>query len=137
MKGKKPIFSYKDTWDLTVVLNPIIAEGLIKFRDTLEHSEKNFIPCNLTPNAPKGWEGVHVYDEGDIDLKQEWLDTLDKMIYAFKNEEPEYEGDFIPMTLTPTDESLWEKYLEDMNRHSERVKEGLHLFAKHYHDLWW
>jgi hypothetical protein len=31
MKGKKPIFSYKDTWSLDMVLSPIIAEGLKKF----------------------------------------------------------------------------------------------------------
>lgn len=135
MKGKKPIFSYKDTWSLDQVLGPLIAEGVKKFRGVIKDRDYGGYPATL--NGP-----------------EEWDDILGKIIFAFENKEPDisnynFSFDFIPCddepdkelgkayTLRCTNDEERDRYDKDMKDHYEKVQEGLDLFSKMYHNLWW
>ncbi len=84
MKGKKPIFNYKDCWSLDNVLSDIIYAGLVKFKEELvDHPFKGH-PIDFCDEAG---------DSTDTSF-QEWIDTIDKMIYAFDlSQEPDI-GDY-------------------------------------------
>lgn len=79
LKGKKPIFNYKDCWSMDMTLSPIIHAGLVKFKEELVKHPFAGYPSDFHKGD----------DEKDSEASyQEWLDTLSKMIYAFdeKNE---------------------------------------------------
>jgi len=131
IKGDKYIFSREDTWSLDITLNPIISEGLKKFLEVIVSDDIAGHPSDTT------WE--------------QWLDMLDKMIYAFDSHEPEIpdgylhmeiieepneQGDF-PIEITVTDQIKYDIYKEELIMHENKVQEGLNLFAKYYKHLWW
>jgi hypothetical protein len=145
-------FGYKDTWSLDEVLKPVIAKGVIKFRDTLlERDEKGL--CVGYPSSviqPQDFVGDEVTENNRF---QEWIDILGEMIYAFTADEPdphEYyklvEG---PRHMEETKNGCrrWDlipdnpegkiKHNLDLHAHYHDVNRGLNLFAKHYKDLWW
>lgn len=134
-KGKKPIASYKDTWDLKTSLAPIIAEGLRKFLEVIKSTDYG--------GYPYGFE-----------TPEDWYAVLEKMIFSFENidTEIEPEGDYgqfrwrnqdssktfsLNIERTPEQQAVWDKYLEDSCQFREQVQEGLDLFSKYYGSLWW
>lgn len=141
MRGKKPLFGYKDTWNLDATLNTVIAAGLIKFKEVIQSDN-----C-------AGCPGVFVEDESDAAHNKgmkDWYATLDKMIYAFSADEPEIPDDLFVMHSKPceeegysevnieiTDELAHKRYREEEADHWKKVQEGRILFAKHYDSLWW
>jgi hypothetical protein len=132
MRGKLPIFSYRDTFSLDSTLAPIIAAGLRKFKDTISSTE---------------WGG---YPNG-FDTEEEWHEVLDKMIWSFENADfeiglpPEYWEETKGMSLvdtlnrgkTPNQKAIWDEYMKNCEAHQERLVEGFDLFAKHFQSLWW
>ena len=142
-------FGYKDTWSLDCSLSPIIAAGLTKFHDVLK--EKNAKGgCIGIPNGFMKNEEEWVTDS-DI---QDWLDTLQQMIYAFQDNAPEIKdfhfsfniievedatpihGCSKPYHIEPTNQEAYDAFRAAEKEHQERVQKGLELFAKHYKDLW-
>jgi hypothetical protein len=152
-KGKKPIASYKDTYDLPTVFDPIIAEGLRKFIE-VKHGEKSGLF-----GVPTGALVLHglVTEKETEDLvycDKVWDDVLNKIHYAFSDNGPnirEYDFDFdwiesgyvegygqtYTMKLKEGTEAENARYDTDMKKHEAKVKEGRELFYKFYDNLWW
>ncbi len=133
-KGKKPIFNIKDTWDLNVTLNPIIHEGLVKYKGVTQDCEFAGVPADFS------------LGNGDIDL-QGWLDTIDEMIFAFSGFQvdiDDYNFKFKHLktkdggfSIITDNETEYQRYIEDDKAANERKQKGLELFARYYQNLWW
>jgi len=134
--GKKAIFSRKDMWNLDSTLNPIIAEGLKKFREVMSD------PSTKGAGHP-----------GDIPDMEGWLNIIDEMIFAFEHPDPPHVPDNIEFEhryIGEPDENGFQEVIIDVNdevayaehqslcdEHTERVREGRKLFVKYYESLWW
>lgn len=111
-KGKLH-YSKKDTFSLDATLNTVISAGLIKFKKVIEERR-----CGVPSSILHELYGDDFYSNREYGFTDEqiqegfkkWLETIDKMIYAFSNDD-----------LNPDD----------------KVKEGRDLFIKHYDSLWW
>lgn len=142
--------SYKDTWCLDSTLSPIIAAGLKKYIEVIKRNNNcagipmlDHFECDDTGNI-KDWGKC----------QQEWYDILDKMLYAFEDNEP----DILKYNLnwdriqSPSDNPKYanarvkfvqtnkegsEQYERDMRDWEKRRLEGLELFGKYFINLWW
>lgn len=152
IEDEKVVFNYDDTYSLDHVLSPIIAEGLKKFVEVLREKEAD--PENDSFGIPgelmKREAGKYTNEELS-EASKEWFAIIEKMIYAFEVDEPDMEdgvmelvasddadenGNF-SMKVEVLDQEAYDKHYAEVELHSECVKEGLQLFAKHYNDLWW
>lgn len=139
-KGKW-VASRRDVWDLDCTLSPIILAGLVKFKETIVNSEYSGVPSSFV-------EGTDVTDE---DVK-EWHCVIDKMIYAFDNNnipdiqdfkfkiEMEYgekRGCSTQIFLKCDNEEEKERYYRALKEHHKNCEEGRMLFAKYYENLWY
>jgi hypothetical protein len=154
MKGKKPIFSYKDTWSLDSVLSPIIAEGLKKFLEVSNDPEKGQwfgVPGIFET------EGLNLEnDEDHLIAFQAWQDCIEEMIYAFENKEPnmnDYDFSYVKGShhgeksgpddrwtrhhMVPDNKDEYDRYRNDETIHLRKVQKGYDLFGKYYSALWW
>jgi hypothetical protein len=146
-KGKKPIASYKDTWNLEQTLRPIIGAGIRKFLEVKQQKSEWFgVPCVfLTDETPTGEEADKV-----------WQEVLEKIDYAFNQPAPnmdDYDFEFNEMTskevevdgeimyqldpITVTNEEEYERYRKDEAEWEARCQEGYELFGKYFKNLWW
>ena len=138
------VASRKDAWSLDGALNPIIAAGL-----------RQFIKDGLDWGIP----GVMCEDGEDHEVsKARWKTTLEQMVYAFEDKEPDIgdydftivfdSADAKGLTLGSMEANIaystrvinkpeQDKYHADATAHDARVQEGLNLFAKYYKNLWW
>ena len=122
-----------DPYDLDTSLAPIIADGLKQYIELQKRD--NF------SSYPNGFNNI-----------EEWLETLNEMLYAFDNyNEPNVvdydvglewheigispEG-YKKMEITIKDEQAWAKYKSDCEEHEERITKGLSLFSRFYRSLW-
>lgn len=125
-KGK-PVFGRKDTIDFSTV-GEIIHAWLVKFRDDYIELGLTSVPVGLT--------------------QEEYLDIIDKMIYAFADVEPEYSGeitynsdkvtdsDFRRVWAGVSDQDAWGQYIKECDEHAGKVEEGLKLFGEYFRSLW-
>lgn len=144
MKGKKVIFNYRDTWDLSETLRPIIAAGLRKFLEVKanpKHSDWFGVPMRLD---------VARIDASE-DVVKEWDDVLNKMLFAFESREPDMSDydftlDFVPkeddelrgsMLVVKGKQSEYDRYREDVDEYHIKRQEGYELFGKYFSSLWW
>ena len=98
-RGKKIFFNYDDTWDMSHTLSPIIANGLIKFKEVvLVGEDGNGHPFAGIPGSIIGAgdmpdiKGLGIDKEDDEEYSanwEEWKRRVDCMIYAFSAKEPE------------------------------------------------
>lgn len=136
IKHGRPVFGYKDSWDANSSLAPIIVSWLKNHKKVI--TEKKHLcgcPSKLLPNQV----GQNSYEDVEQGIAL-WLEYLDKMIYAFENKEPEYDGGFIGSEhdfYKPSDQDAWDKYMSRLKTHNKDVQEGLDLFSQHFSDLWW
>jgi len=154
LKGKQPIFNYRDTWSLDYTLSPIIAEGLKKFKEVIKTSDVAGYPSSF------GLSEDTDQDNRDTLAFNSWLATIDKMIYAFEGEKntPEMPNDMLYWTEEGSDVEIdfpkdskpmiaynikhrdvkqYIVYTKAVEQHEAKVQEGLDLFAMHYKALWW
>ena len=107
----------EELYDLDITIARFILPRLMVFK---EH-------CELTPNLTM--------------TREEWIQILDKMIYAFdriacqtEEDTPEYKA-YI--------KAIWnnEQDLADLKRDAKAslkpISEGLSLYHKYYRSLWW
>lgn len=88
----------RELWNLDTTIAKFALPRLIEFRETgAEYGH----PCDLT--------------------HEEWLEIIDKIIYAMRSRVEDLEPDAL---------SLYQEY-------AERVQEGFELFGKWFGDLWW
>ncbi len=151
MKGKKPIFNYRDTWNLDMTLSPIICEGLKRFKEVV-NSDNTVAgwPSKIYDNYDFGYS----IDEDDEELaKKTWNRILDEMIYAFDaDNDPnisDYDINFIysekevneqgysQISIEVGNQAEYDRLQKDELDRDERKKKGLSLFATYFDCLWW
>ncbi len=149
MKHGKVQFGYKDTFSLDRTLRPIIAAALEKFVEVTKHHPMRHIPTCFIEDVLgrsveyKPNEDGFVVRDVDEDLMEElWWECVDKMIYAFKEDEPNilyyaFETGFSSKGITSTNPKESERYHKDVNIHYNKVQEGSELFGKYLSTLWW
>jgi hypothetical protein len=118
LRGKKPIFNVKDTWSLDSTLNPIIAEGLKKFKEVIMGENVAGYPQQVIDEFPNplsthavpgliedeeyGVKRNPDYDKMDDEYFNKWIEIIDKMIYAFEDEKnaPEIPDNYLEMHIS-------------------------------------
>lgn len=155
-KGKKILFSRKDTWSLDCVLSPIIAEGLKKFLEVIQAPD--CVAGCSSDFLPKGYERLSS-EEQEVVLDKgikEWHEAIEKMIYAFDSKEPEIPDNVMDMEFVPSEEDkklasakyyeirkiihnqeLYDGFNKEREEHYKKVEEGHKLFGEFYTSLWW
>lgn len=151
LKGKLPIFNYKDTWSLDSTLSPIICEGLKKFLEVVTSEDT----CAGCPHIIFNENNLNSESEEDFDKALEiWHNELRKMIFAFDEdaEKPDIGGyDFeirfvdlgktekgFTRTRTEIDsQDEYDRYNKDIEDYEEKRREGLELTFKRWNNLWW
>lgn len=146
MRGKKPIISYRDTWSLDqYVFIPVIVESLKKFR-SIENDFKGIPSTYLYRIYGDAW-----YDSNrsDTDDYARWCETIDFIIDSLEAPEPEYRGELdmicgepddkgnTPITITKSDETLWDEYKKEMEIWDRNRRRAIELFAVYFFDFWW
>jgi hypothetical protein len=145
MKGKKPIFGRKDCWSMDHTLQPFLVEGIKKFREEVIRLRDEVHPMRSVP--------AHILpDEQDFEVRyNEWINILGKVLYAFQNIEPEYNGGWVEgpehgkenedgyfrYDMNPFDPDAWEEYIENSKEHTNKVREGLELFPMVWGSMWY
>lgn len=131
MRGKKPIVSYRDTWDLsTSVFIPVIVESLKKFR-SVENDFKGIPSTYLYRIYGDAWADSS--NRSDTDDYARWCETIDFIINSLEADEPEYKGD-LDMVC---DEVLWEEYKKEMEVWERNRRRAIELFGIYFFDFWW
>lgn len=145
----------RDLWSLEDNLAHIIYKCLVKFRKYQGLEGHGYPAAFNTQMGSENWSEEQ--EEKDV---QAWIDSLDKMIYAFESiikdrfmdDEHEKEFDKERQVIHDTykkekrdrldafnsDEMsvVYKKYQPSIEKQKERVQEGLDLFAKHFQSLW-
>jgi hypothetical protein len=143
MKGKKPIFSYKDTFDLDATLSPIIYAGLVKFREVITSSDHEFargVPGKVISEYYPDYDGTGELPEGSF---EKWVEIIDKMIFAFDESRvpdiSEYNllYECFDDDIDEGNEDRHKKYDSDIREWRSKVLKGNHLFAEYRDCLWW
>jgi len=149
MKGKKVIFSKRDTWNLDNVLASVISEGLKKFKEELEQDDFQGFPVEMYQEL--GINPENPTDEDSENAMQLWFDKIDRMIYAFNlDNEPkisdyDFKVKFIEESRTAigvkghmeVDNEIEEKrYIQDLKMYNEKCEQGRMLFSKYFNNLW-
>ena len=124
LKKGKVIFHQRELWCLDLTLNKIILSGLISYKDMITQEDS----CKGVPSTVVG-ELIEkgVIEDKNSGLSEEdivigfnyFLELIDKMIYAFK------------------DNPLEDHLIEDLDKHNKLCEEGRLIFAKHYTALWY
>lgn len=148
-------FSLADTYDLDSTLSPIILSALKKFKEVITHPKrKDWMGCPgklLSEMFPKV---KHDYSEEQLQqASDQWLDIIDKMIYAFdfKNAPDllnydfelnmrtiqEFEDGTSQITIDHTNDDEYERYKDDKIAWQLKVEEGHFLFSCYLQSLWW
>ncbi len=148
-KGRKPIASYRDTWDVEHTLRPIIGEALRKFievKNNPKHSDWFGVPAGMLSS-----DADVMSLEPTEEAQKAWDDILDKMLLAFTEEEPDMDNydftlEFVPnpdnelrgrMLVTKGSEEEKERYYKDVEEYYKRRQEGYELFGKWLRNIWW
>lgn len=157
MRGKRPIFNYRDTWSLSHTLAPIICAGLKKFREVMnnpEHSDWFGVPCNFPYKEENANSLSHDIRSVGVDPYNEhfiaWKEAIDKMIYAFEDNEPNImdynfkinwifkKDDPLCVERTQiTNKEEHDRYDRDLEEWAKKREEGQKLFGLYFEDLWW
>jgi hypothetical protein len=144
IKKGKPYFGKKDTWDMHYVLAPIIAAGLVKFKEDWCVHPLAGLNGELTQwcvdQGMVSYTDDYDYSEEDwVKMEQVYLYMLDEMIYAFSSEVPEYEGDYEP-TLPVKDrvhfKLMYGAHLVNLKAYHKRCDIGRGYFAEYFQSLW-
>jgi len=143
MKGKKPIFGYRDTFDLNSTLTPIIHAGLVKFREVITSSDHEFargVPgMVLSVHFPE-YDSNGELPDGSF---EKWIEIIDKMIFAFDESRvpdiSEYNllYECFDDDIDEGNEDRHKKYDSDMREWRIKVLEGRQLFTEYLDCLWW
>ena len=150
IKKGKPYFNTKDTWSMSGTLSPIIAAGLIKFREEWLKSGNGMAGIVISDLLDMGvvtslneitWEFT---DEDWLKLDQVFLYYLDEMIFAFGSNKPDctlYNIKFLPRDLEFSDEVRQlnkvesARYRNDLQEYYDRCDKGRMLFAEYFNAL--
>jgi hypothetical protein len=136
--------SYRDTWNLDRTLADIILAGLIKFKEVKDSNKGEWF----------GVPGALCSEDKPFEEScQQWVEILEKMIYAFDyTNEPDlidYNFEFItnrgerdergltPMSISYSNKEEYARYRADEEKWLIDQQEGFDLFGKYFRNLWW
>lgn len=147
-------FSSRDCYSLRDTLGKINANAIRTFKETIEKRDKEGLMYGL-PNDVCEFNDDYLVKDWEASKKR-WFDILDKIIYAFEDNEPctlgyfEFvegpqhgtETDCNGVTLTrwnmiPNDNEGYEAFKKAEEEHGKKVKEGFELFSRYFLDLWY
>lgn len=132
IKKGKPHFGKKDTWSMNYVLAPIIAAGLVKFKEDWLVRHEAGLNGGLTQwcvdTGMVGYIDDYDYSEADWGkMEQVYLYMLDEMIYAFSSERPEY---------SKHSSVDFETHIVNTKAYYARCDIGRGFFAEYFDSLW-
>lgn len=146
MKGKKVIFSERDTWSLDETLEPVILAALQKFKEVIDKHGVQGIPQWAFAEEDTEHEDCETAEKN-------YLAALDLMIYAFDPSKKPSQEDFglvSKMRFEETDKPDFSRVVFDVNSKEakqnwiqglttwdEKCQEGREMFGKHFKSLWW
>lgn len=145
-----------DTWNLDCTLAHIVTPMLKQLKEQKHgapHVDKEDTPERLWPPINKDGKPIVDVDDGNLDKHyfERWDYVMDEMIWAFEQktldwEEQFYSGepDIVFEKIEGSDLSevkhgprnTFEVDRDGMRKHSDRMANGLRLFAKYYNGLW-
>lgn len=106
-----------ESWDFSLSVAPNILPRLKVYKE--QH--------NCLFNRPEG---------GGSHTKEETLEILDKMIFAFEclcvKEDESFDG-----ILLLEDKKEVEEWKRQNTEKSKKIQEGLELFGKYFREIWW
>ena len=146
MRGKKPIYGFRDTFDLSSVMRPIIQEGLIKYREVIvdRYRDENAcvaIPFSESPDEDidqSFWKWVSILDEMIVGFSEEPdMDDYDFNIYMVESPELGSGNGFRASKVEIDNREEYTRYANDVKDFHRRAAEGRMLFAQYYENLWW
>jgi hypothetical protein len=153
-----------DVWSMDSTLTPIILPMLKKLKEVKHGSgfiELEDVPESMRCTDTEEWDSQQVFEfyrepnlqnvKCDIHTRYEWV--LDEMIWAFEQlNDDDWEDQYwithpeIDFTEQPEDEGKTSKPLrwkvqgeadwEGMQKHRDRIQNGLRLFGKYFQTLW-
>jgi len=133
-----------DTYSAYRTLGLVIYPVLLAFKkDVLE---KGAVPHEFL--EPVDVEGLSEEEATKVqqvvygEAEYRWVETLDKMIWAFEQIKDDFEGEekFFSERKDVPMEKFEDRYDIDhdgLNDYYEKIDEGLNLFARYYRSLWW
>lgn len=145
---------FDDAWNLDGTLAPIILAGLLKFKEMKRHGVSSKFLFDLAEQGVIGQPDENsCFSDEDLEKGSiEWEKTLDKMIFAFdeNNDVDKKEFDFeidivegeklengtISSDIQVSNEAEWARYREESKTYKERQQEGFELFGRYYSCLW-
>lgn len=142
-------FTEMEIINMDHALTKIIFSGLTQYKQALLESDFGGYPANMFELV--GVEGYNPTKGEDEDCWNQWLEILDKMIYAFgPKEEPnideygfEFKTESIPaqegfsqLIIDVTNREEYDRYDQDMKEWKEKCREGRMLFAEYFDSLW-
>lgn len=155
LRGKLPIFSRRDLYNLDSTLASIIYHGLKAFKEDLEReiAEDGVYGTPQWVFNELGIDSKHQIPSKEDDEKalQYWLDTLELMIYGFDEKaEPNMDNynfnlEFktgektkygTAVEIVCDNEVEYERYRKDVEVYEKKAQEGRELFGKHFTSLW-
>lgn len=153
-----------DVWSMDSTLTPIILPMLKKLKEVKQGSgyiDLEDVPESMRLTETEEWDDQRVFDfyrepnlqnvKCDIHTRYEWV--LDEMIWAFEQlNEDDWEKQYwikhpeIDFTEYPEDEGKTFKPLRwkvegeadwvGMQKHRDRIQNGVRLFGKYFQTLW-
>lgn len=153
-----------DVWSMDSTLTPIILPMLKKLKEVKHGSgfiDLEDVPESMRCTDTEEWDSQQVFEfyrepnlqnvKCDIHTRYEWV--LDEMIWAFEQlNDDDWEDQYwithpeIDFTEQPEDKGKTSKPLrwkvqgeadwEGMQKHRDRIQNGLRLFGKYFQTLW-
>lgn len=141
---------YWDAWSVDSTLSPIIApllKELKKQKHGAPYVEDEDVPPRLRSKKTKGKMGspdIHAIDDGtDKNFFKRFDYILDEMIWTFEQlSDWDHEGKFYDHTESRKEKDLNKSIRKikvdrvGLQKHNERIENGLRLFGKYYRALW-
>ena len=131
-----------DTYSAYHTLALVIYPLLVAFKkDVLEKGAvpHEFLePVDVSDLSSEEAEKVQDVVYGEAEYR--WIETLDKMIWAFEQIKGDYEGEEEFFSTRKDFDDM--NYVEDidmdgLNDYYQKIDEGLALFGRYYRSLWW
>lgn len=118
MRGKLPIFSKRDCWNMNDVLMNVIYHGVKKFRDSERYGHPS-----------------------ELESMEEWDEILNFIVESLGRKEPEYTGPFDgPYFLLnqrmPGDGPEWKEYMTEWKKWHEDRQKAMELFGRWCIGMW-
>lgn len=144
-------YNQENTKSLDEALGPVIVGGLKEYLALIEKLKLGDDTEICIPNAYKLSEIEKLNNEGFYTSSElavnKWIQAIEKMIYAFEDDEPKLPDGIINMNYNEMsggdvkvdilDKDGYSEHSKLYEIHYKKVEDGLELFAKHYRDLWW